>query len=79
MIRSNPTAIPLRASDVKSLQIEIDKRKAERERHEANPVQATPEGGNQASKQAGGEKVMEGSMSGHLGKEKRSVAERIGI
>lgn len=27
MIRSNPTAIPLRASDVKLLQAELDKRK----------------------------------------------------
>lgn len=27
MIRSNPTAIPLRASDVKHLQSELDKRK----------------------------------------------------
>ena len=31
MIRSNPTAIPLRASDVKSLQLELDKRRATRE------------------------------------------------
>lgn len=28
MIRSNPTAIPLRASDVKLLQAELEKRKA---------------------------------------------------
>ncbi|TYJ52908.1 hypothetical protein B9479_006496 [Cryptococcus floricola] len=45
MIRSNPTAIPLRASDLKILQVEIDKRKAEREEQEAaaNP-QRTREG-----------------------------------
>ncbi|WVQ84733.1 hypothetical protein IAT38_006890 [Cryptococcus sp. DSM 104549] len=35
MIRSNPTAIPLRASDVKLLQAEIDKRK-----QHANPSAA---------------------------------------
>ncbi|WVN87497.1 uncharacterized protein L203_102679 [Cryptococcus depauperatus CBS 7841] len=31
MIRSNPTAIPLRASDLSSLQAEIDRRKTERQ------------------------------------------------
>ncbi|RSH86267.1 uncharacterized protein EHS24_004505 [Apiotrichum porosum] len=35
MIRSNPTAIPLRPSDLKLLQAELDARRAERERDTA--------------------------------------------
>lgn len=35
MIRSNPTAIPLRPSDLKLLQAELDARRAERERDAA--------------------------------------------
>ncbi|KIR36577.1 hypothetical protein I352_01533 [Cryptococcus deuterogattii MMRL2647] len=76
MIRSNPTAIPLRASDLKHLQAEIDKRKMEREQDQASPSgQAVPhrdgEGRNDVSKDDRNGK--------ERGDERRERHERIGL
>ncbi|WVQ77504.1 hypothetical protein IAR50_007190 [Cryptococcus sp. DSM 104548] len=73
MIRSNPTAIPLRASDLKILQVEIDKRKAEREAMEAaaNPQQGARDGQ---------EKEVERRENGRSREqERRERHERIGL
>ncbi|ODO11369.1 hypothetical protein I350_00148 [Cryptococcus amylolentus CBS 6273] len=77
MIRSNPTAIPLRASDLKILQVEIDKRKAEREEQEAagaNPQRTTREG--ERRREEGGERSENGKSREQ---ERRERHERIGL
>ncbi|WVO15021.1 hypothetical protein L204_102664 [Cryptococcus depauperatus] len=53
MIRSNPTAIPLRASDLSSLQAEIDRRKTERQDSASSVATAQKEIVGQAPSQAG--------------------------
>ncbi|WRT70044.1 uncharacterized protein IL334_007038 [Kwoniella shivajii] len=81
MIRSNPTAIPLRANDVKLLQSEIDKRKAAREGDSSTSTKHDQgEKGKKAVEEASGS----GSGLGIDGEERRdkygrSLAERIGL
>lgn len=83
MIRSNPTAIPLRASDLKHLQSELEKRKAPASAA-AQPnahQQAGASSGGAGGEMGGGTQAeprgMEGgAVSGRAGK---SVAERIGL
>ncbi|WVR09596.1 hypothetical protein IAU60_006668 [Kwoniella sp. DSM 27419] len=83
MIRSNPTGIPLRATDVKLLQAEIDKRKAEREA--ATAEQAGTGGGvsdrtQQTAKAGGaGRPGPDGVTEERRDKQGRSVADRIGL
>lgn len=76
MIRSNPTAIPLRASDLKHLQAEIDKRKLEREQS-----QVSPSGQAVASRDGAGSN--EGSRDDGNGEERRDERrerhQRIGL
>ncbi|KAK8853385.1 hypothetical protein IAR55_004089 [Kwoniella newhampshirensis] len=76
MIRSNPTAIPLRASDVKLLQIEIDKRRAERE----STVSTSDPRSSVAVQNRTTPAHDQGEEGRIVGKEKkRSAAERIGL
>ncbi|WVQ94881.1 hypothetical protein IAU59_001965 [Kwoniella sp. CBS 9459] len=90
MIRSNPTAIPLRANDVKLLQAEIDKRKAARESALASAAESSnaPAAGSHAHAHAhadaqGRKKPSSGSTTlgqgGGVNDERRTVAERIGL
>ncbi|WVF67282.1 hypothetical protein IAT40_002031 [Kwoniella sp. CBS 6097] len=82
MIRSNPTAIPLRAGDVKLLQAEIDKRKAAREATTTSASGSSSGAGtnfNAASNiNAQGSKHVSASQGG-VDKQGRTVAERIGL
>ncbi|OCF34231.1 hypothetical protein I317_02441 [Kwoniella heveanensis CBS 569] len=84
MIRSNPTAIPLRANDVKLLQAEIDKRKAAREAASASAsaAAASSTSGNGTDSSSSVDPARKGlSTQTHGGVDKhgRSVAERIGL
>lgn len=76
MIRSNPTAIPLRASDLKHLQAEIDKRKLERE-----PSQVSPSGQVVVSRDGAGRNEESRDYGNRDGKqdERRERHERIGL
>lgn len=75
MIRSNPTAIGLRASDVKHLQAELDKRKATSTTTTSAPAQAqsTTSGG---TTMQGAHNAVEAAK---LNKKQQTTAERIGL
>ncbi|WWC91897.1 uncharacterized protein L201_006846 [Kwoniella dendrophila CBS 6074] len=92
MIRSNPTAIPLRANDVKLLQSEIDKRKLAREAIEQQQQQQQQTKTTQAHQNKDTQKNKNNSNSNNnrgdeifgLGQEKKdkygkSIADRIGL
>lgn len=82
MIRSNPTAIPLRASDLKHLQSELEKRKTASSG--TAPIQQKQAG---TSGNGTGVKIGTGAQAGPgstedvaaAGRSGRSVAERIGL
>nr|ODN80092.1 hypothetical protein L203_05899 [Cryptococcus depauperatus CBS 7841] len=77
MIRSNPTAIPLRASDLSSLQAEIDRRKTERQDSASSVATAQKEIVGQVPSQAG-----QGTLGESIGgaeQERRERHERIGL
>ena len=86
MIRSNPTAIPLRASDLKLLQAEIEKRKAA-----PDSSSNTTSNGNDRANQGGSKAASGGTAAGVGGegynavqekdkdRQGRTVAERIGL
>lgn len=83
MIRPNPTAIPLRASDVKLLQAEMEKRRAmhtgEKITDETSPLGAGGDKGESGASEKGREQG--GYDAVHAAAERRqglSAAERIG-
>ncbi|WVW86354.1 hypothetical protein I302_108398 [Kwoniella bestiolae CBS 10118] len=78
MIRSNPTAIPIRANDIKLLQSEIDKRKAAKEAAQPQAqTQVKPDEVNKKQKPAGDEVF--GLGDERRDRQGRSVADRIGL
>ncbi|KAK6909104.1 hypothetical protein L486_01238 [Kwoniella mangroviensis CBS 10435] len=78
MIRSNPTAIPIRANDIKLLQAEIDKRKTAREAAQSQVQAKTNEVEGNRGKQQKGDEVF-GLGEERKDRQGRSVAERIGL
>ena len=77
MIRSNPTAIPLRASDLKLLQAELDKRKGNSAT--AQSTKPVPGAGKEKEKEKQLDAVFNGVEEGKKDRQGRTVAERIGI
>lgn len=78
MIRPNPTAIPLRASDVKLLQAELDKRKAAT----TTQTQSPPDEGQAHAGNAKPTQTKQGYdavEAARLERQQRSAAERIGL
>lgn len=78
MIRSNPTAIPLRPSDVKALQVELERRRQPQEAQETQS-QRTERG---AGAGEGNESVTERAprqVMTQPPRDNRSVQERIGL
>ena len=82
MIRSNPTAIPLRPSDLKHLQTEIEKRKAAQagsghiSSAEAQSTNERPGTAEVGKKDEGAFNAVE---EGRKERQGRTVAERIGL
>lgn len=86
MIRSNPTAIPLRASDLKHLQSELEKRKSLTTNATSAQTQlpATGMTGGKPSGQVHGRSAtsvepVDGAAETRRERAARSVAERIGL
>lgn len=75
MIRSNPTAIPLRPSDVKALQVELERRRQQPQEQETQS-QRTERGdnGNESLTERAPRQVMEQPP-----RDNRTVQERIGL
>ncbi|WWC72194.1 uncharacterized protein I206_106154 [Kwoniella pini CBS 10737] len=83
MIRSNPTAIPLRANDIKLLQSEIDKRKANKESTQSTQTQTQMKSTVQTEQDRKNKKSNDDEVFGISEERKdrqgRSVADRIGL
>lgn len=75
MIRSNPTAIPLRPSDVKALQVELERR---RQREQPETQSQRTERGADESDQSVTERAPRQVMT-QAPRDTRSVQERIGL
>jgi len=75
MIRSNPTAIPLRSSDIKLLQAELDKRKPA----PAPTTAATEAGPSDSMGKVASKEGYNAVEEGKKERQGRSVAERIGL
>lgn len=77
MIRSNPTAIPLRPSDVKALQVELERRRQPQEAQETQSQRTergTASEGNESVTERAPRQVMTQPP-----RDNRSVQERIGL
>lgn len=75
MIRSNPTAIPLRPSDVKALQVELERRRQPQEQEAQS--QRTERGTNEANESLT-ERAPRQVMT-QPPRDNRSIQERIGL
>lgn len=74
MIRSNPTAIPLRPSDVKALQVELERRRQPREQEMQSQRTERGDNGNDSLTERAPRQVMTQPP-----RDNRSVQERIGL
>ena len=76
MIRANPTAIPLRTSDLKLLQAEIEKRKATSTEPTSDPQSTQPSTSTGNAEPKEGHNAVEEQKKERQG---RTKAERIGL
>ena len=77
MIRPNPTAIPLRASDVKLLQQEIEKRRMESEPSRPDPTATSSK--QEKSGERGTNQGWDAVSSAKEDRRGKTVSERIGL